>query len=76
MRLPAINWTKVAESFVAADPVAYAALLMADGSIQTGEGQLLVAPHGPAETDDRNARYEAWCRRAGRAIQPVPAAGS
>ena len=74
MRLPAINWTKVAESFVAADPVAYAALLMADGSIQTGEGEMLVAQPESADQVDRHERYEAYCRRAGRAVHPAPAA--
>jgi hypothetical protein len=73
MRLPAINWTKVAESFVAADPVAYAALLMADGSIQTGEGEMLVAQPDSSDPVDRHQRYDAWCRRAGRAVHPVPA---
>jgi len=71
MRLPHINWTKFAENCAAADPYAYAALLMADGSIQTGGGQTLV---GPAETVDQHARYEAWCRRAGRAVHTAPAA--
>jgi hypothetical protein len=48
-------------------------MLMADGSIQTGEGEAIVA--SPAkETVDRQARYEAWCRRGGRAIQPAPVA--
>ena len=74
MRLPAINWTKLAESLAASDPYAYAAVLVADGSIQTGEGQMLVAPRGSAETADRDAGYEAWCRRAGRAIHTAPAA--
>jgi hypothetical protein len=74
MRLPAINWTKVAESFVAADPVAYAALLMADGSIQTGEGEMLVAQPESADPVDRRERYDAWCRRAGRAVHPAAAA--
>lgn len=73
MRLPAINWTKVVQSFVAADPVAYAALLMADGSIQTGEGEMLVAQPESADPVDRHERYDAWCRRAGRAVHPVPA---
>jgi hypothetical protein len=74
MRLPAINWTRIAESFVAADPVAYAALLMADGSIQTGEGQMLVAQPDSADAVDRHERYEAYCRRAGRAVHAAPAA--
>jgi hypothetical protein len=74
MRLPRINWTKVGESLAAADPYAYAALLMEDGSIQTGEDQMLAAPTGSAETVDHDARYEAWCRRGGRAVHTVPAA--
>jgi hypothetical protein len=73
MRLPAINWTKVAENLAAADPYAYAALLMADGSIQTGEGQTLAGPCESAATVDQQARYEAWCRRAGRAVRTAPA---
>ncbi|MFZ0386812.1 MAG: hypothetical protein WAL22_14190 [Solirubrobacteraceae bacterium] len=73
MRLPAINWTKVGEHLAAADPYAYAALLMDDGSIQTSEGQLLVAQPESADSVDRHERYDAWCRRAGRAVHPVPA---
>jgi hypothetical protein len=73
MRLPAINWTKVAENLAAVDPYAYAALLMADGSIQTGEGQTLVAQLESADPVDRHERYDAWCRRAGRAVHAVPA---
>jgi hypothetical protein len=72
MRLPAINWTKIAEHLAASDP--YAAVLMADGSIHTREGETLMASSEPVETADRHARYEAWCRRGGRAIQPVAAA--
>ena len=71
MRMPRINWTKVAEHLAASDP--YAAVLMADGSIQTGDGQTLVTSPEPAETVDRQERYEAWCRRSARAFQPVPA---
>jgi len=47
---------------------------MADGSIQTHGGQVLVAQPDSSEAVDRQARYEAWCRRAGRAIRTVPAA--
>ena len=72
MRMPRINWTKVAEHLAASDP--YAAVLMADGSIQTHEGQTLLASPEPTETVDRQERYEAWCRRSARVIQPVPAA--
>ncbi len=73
MNLPRINWTKIAESLAAADP--YAAVLMADGSIQTQDGHMLVAPRGTAEMVERQARYEQWCRRAGRAVHPTPAMG-
>jgi hypothetical protein len=73
MRLPAINWTKVAEHLAASDP--YAAVLIADGSIQTRHGETLLSPRDAAEFVERQARYEAWCRRGGRAIQPVSAAG-
>jgi hypothetical protein len=72
MRLPHINWTRVAEHIAASDP--YTAMLMADGSIQTHGGEMLLAEPASAERVDRQARYEAWCRRAGRAIHPVPAA--
>jgi hypothetical protein len=72
MRLPAINWMKVAESLAASDP--YAAALMADGSIQTYGGEMLVAQSASAEAVDRQERYEAWCRRGGRAIHTAPAA--
>ncbi len=72
MRLPRINWMKIAENMAAADPYAYAALLMEDGSIQTGSGQVLAAP---GASKDRQTRYEAWCRRAGRAVHTAPAAG-
>jgi hypothetical protein len=72
MRLPRINWIRIAENLAASDP--YAAALMADGSIQTHGGQMLVTQPGPVETGDPEARYEAWCRRAGRAVQPLPAA--
>ena len=41
MRLPRINWIKLGENLAACDP--YAAALMADGSIQTHGGQVLVA---------------------------------
>ena len=72
MRMPRINWTNVLQHLAASDP--YAAVLMADGSIQTREGEPLVAAPPPAELVDRQAHYEAWCRRAGRAIRPAPAA--
>ena len=73
MRLPKINWMKVCEHLAASDP--YAAVLMADGSIQTREGEtLLAASEPPLETADRRARYEEWCRRSARTIQPVAAA--
>jgi hypothetical protein len=72
MRLPHINWTRVAEHLAASDP--YAAMLMADGSIKTYGGEMLLAEPASAERVDGQARYEAWCRRAGRAIHPVPAA--
>ena len=72
MRLPRINWTRIAEDLAACDP--YTAALMADGSIQTHGGQVLVAQPDSSEAVDRQARYEAWCRRAGRAIRTVPAA--
>jgi hypothetical protein len=72
MRLPHINWIRLAENFAASDP--YAAALMADGSIRTYGGELLVPEPAPTETVDRQARYEAWCRRAGRAVHPAPAA--
>ena len=75
MRLPAINWRKVAENFATADPYAYAALLMADGSIQTREGEMLVVQPESADAVDRRERYEAYCRRAGRAVHAVPASG-
>jgi hypothetical protein len=75
MRLPHINWTKIAENLAAADPYAYAAVLMADGSIQTGEGQTLVGPSESPETVDQRARHESWCRRAGRAAHTAPAVG-
>jgi rRNA maturation protein Nop10 len=71
MRLPRINWTKVAENLAACDP--YGAVLMADGSIQTCGGQVLAPEPAPAEPVDREERYEAWCRRGARAIHPVPA---
>jgi hypothetical protein len=73
MRMPRINWTKVAESLAASDP--YAAVLLADGSIRTGEGELLAARSESAEPAERQARYEAWCRRGGRAVHAAPAAG-
>jgi hypothetical protein len=72
MRLPRINWTRIAENLAASDP--YAAALMADGSIQTHGGQVLLAQPESAEAVDRQARYDAWCRRGGRAIHTVPAA--
>jgi hypothetical protein len=75
MTRPKINWTKIGESLAMADPYACAAMLMADGSIQTGAGQTLVEPCESAKTTDRQARYEAWCRRAGRAVHTAPAAG-
>ena len=71
MRMPRINWTKVAEHLAASDP--YAAVLIADGTIQTREGETLLASRETSETVDRQARYEAWCRRGGRAIHAVPA---
>jgi hypothetical protein len=72
MRMPRINWTKVAEHLAASDP--YAAVLIADGSIQTRSGETLLARPEMTDSEDREARYEAWCRRSARAIQPVPAA--
>jgi hypothetical protein len=72
MRLPRINWIRIAENLAAADP--YAAALMVDGSIQTHGGEMLVAEPAPTETVDRRERYEAWCRRAGRAVHPRPVA--
>jgi hypothetical protein len=73
MIMPRTNWTKVAEHLAASDP--YAAVLLADGSIGTQRGEQLVARPQPAPTVDREARYEAWCRRGGRAVHPaVPAA--
>ena len=71
MRLPRINWTKVAESLAATDP--YAVALMADGSIQTYGGQMLADEPAPTDPVDPQARYEEWCRRGGRAIQPAAA---
>jgi hypothetical protein len=70
--MPRINWTKVAESLAASDP--YAAMLLADGSIQTREGETLLVSRETAEPIDRQARYEAWCRRGGRAVHTAPAA--
>ena len=72
MRFPQINWIRLAENFAASDP--YAAALMADGSIRTYGGEMLVAEPASPETVDPQARYEDWCRRAGRAVRPVPAA--
>lgn len=72
MRLPRINWIRLAENLAASDP--YAAALMADGSIRTYGGEMLVPEPAPTETVDRQARYEAWCRRGGRAVRPVSAA--
>jgi len=72
MRLPQINWIRIAENLAASDP--YAAALMADGSIQTYGGQMLVAQPGLGDTGDPEARYQAWCRRGGRAVHPLPAA--
>jgi hypothetical protein len=72
MRLPRINWTKVGEHLAASDP--YAAVLLADGTIKTRQGETLLTPAEATEYVDRQARYEAWCRRGARAIQPVPAA--
>ena len=72
MRLPRINWTKVGEHLAASDP--YAAVLIADGSIQTRQGETLLTPVEAVEYVDRQARYEAWCRRSARAVHPVAAA--
>jgi hypothetical protein len=72
MTLPHINWTKVAEHLAASDP--YAAVLMADGSISTQEGTIIVAGPDTPQTVDPEARYEAWCRRGGRAIHSTPVA--
>ena len=72
MRMPSINWTRVAEHLAASDP--YAAVLMADGSIGTTHGETMVAAQEPADTVGGRERYEAWCRRGGRAIHPVAVA--
>jgi hypothetical protein len=72
MNLPRINWTKVAEHLAASDP--YAAVLLADGSIRTTEGELLAARPATTEPAARQARYEAWCRRGGRAVHAAPVA--
>ncbi len=72
MRLPRINWIKIAENMAAADP--YAAALMADGSIQSYGGEMLVPEPASADPADRQGRYEAWCRRGGRAVHTTPAA--
>ena len=71
MRMPRINWMKVAENLAASDP--YAAVLLADGSIQTREGETLLVSRETAKPADRQARYEAWCRRGGRAVHTAPA---
>jgi hypothetical protein len=72
MRLPRINWIKLGENLAACDP--YAAALMADASIQTHGGQMLVAQPRSATEDDRQERYEVYYRPAGRAVHPTPAA--
>ncbi len=72
MRLPHINWTKVGEHLAACDP--YAAVLLADGTIGTRDGETIVASRQTTEPDVSRERYEAWCRRGARAIQPVAAA--
>jgi hypothetical protein len=56
MRTPRINWTTVAESFAACNP--YGPVFMADGSIYSDDGEMLVAPRGTAEMVDRHARAE------------------
>jgi hypothetical protein len=57
MRIPSINWSKVFESFAALDP--NGPIFMADGSIYSTDGQMLVAPRGTAEMVDRQARTDA-----------------
>jgi hypothetical protein len=57
MRIPPINWSKVIESFAALDP--NGPMVMADGSIYSIDGQMLVAPRGTAEMVDRHARTDA-----------------
>jgi hypothetical protein len=56
MRIPPINWSKVIESFAALDP--NGPMVMADGSIYSTDGQMLVAPRGTAEMVDRHARTD------------------
>lgn len=67
-----INWTKIGEHLAASD--LYAAMLIADGSIQTRHGETLLTPAEAADYVDRQARYEAWCRRGARAVHPVATA--
>jgi hypothetical protein len=57
MRIPQINWSKVLESIASLDP--YGPVFMADGSIYSTDGQMLVAPRGAAEIVDRPGRADA-----------------
>jgi hypothetical protein len=60
MRIPQINWSKVVESIASLDP--YGPVFMADGSIYSTDGQMLVAPRDTAEIVDRPARADAHRR--------------
>jgi hypothetical protein len=70
MRVPKMTWTEAGDEI--RFPGRHAAVLMANGSVQTGDGQVLVAQWGIAGMMNPQASYEAWCRRAARAVHPGP----
>ena len=66
------KWARLAEWSRAMD--SKDAVLMADGSVRTRDGELLVELWGSAEIGERRTRYEAWCRRAARAVHTTSTA--
>ena len=73
MRLPRTDRDEVDELLGVTNP--HAALLMANGSVRTGLGEILVAQWGRVGMMNPQMSYEAWCRRAARVVHTIQPIG-